>query len=326
MKNPLNWIRCNHITLSESQAEQLQYTWKQWHTIQIRPPVNGDVPATVEGFVRGILEIQNKWFGLRNMSPTAAFEIRRPTPNRLRLQYAAPSKRLERKIRTQLKEEIPGVKFDTGTSGLPVNPGDTFGGGLLTTGEADFYPFETDHDSPPTNAIIALLHRHAVRDTKIVVQVLFRPVAGQPLRNWWWRKWAVHQRNYLRREKEKLWGSTKPTRREKRQARAIDDKTGNARFWTSIRFAIIGAGEYTPSRVKELAGGFNRYENPVTDQYFDTYTVTPFREKRLLDYAQAFADRRFQGWSLKFRATTQELAAILAIPQTQQQNIQTAQP
>lgn len=322
----LNLLRSGHTTLTEDQANQLRYSRKPWRTVEVRPPKNGDVPATVEGFVRGILEIQNKWFGLRNTSPTAAFEIRRSSPGKLRLVFAVPTKRLERKLRLQLADEIPGIGFDTGVSGLPVLPSDTFGGGLLTTGESDYYPFETDHDSPPTNAVTALLHRDAMKDTKFVIQVLFRPVAGNPLGNWWWRKQAIYQRNYLKREREKIWGTTKPTRREKRQARAIDDKTGNARFWTSIRFAIIDAGEYTSSRVKELAGGFNRYENPVTSQYFNAVTITPFRKHRLLHFSRAVADRRFAGWTLKFRTTTQELAALVAIPDRNQENIEYSQP
>lgn len=320
-------LKHSTIELSETQAEHLQYSRPKWYTVEVQPPrTEKDVPATVEGFVRGILEIQNKWLGLRNTSPTAAYEIRRPKPNQLRFLFAAPTKRLVRKIRTQLSDEIPGVGFETGVSGLPVTPGDTVGGGLLTTGESSYYPFETSHESPASNAITALLHRHAMRDTKIVIQVLFRPVAGNPLGNWWWRKRAVNQRNYLKREREKLWGTTKPTHREKRQANAIDYKTGNARFWTSIRFLIIGAGDHTPSRVKELAGGFNRYENPESDQYFNTVTLTPYRKKRLLSYAEAVADRKFRGWSQKFRATTSELAALLALPSRRQDNITPSQP
>ena len=317
----LDPLRSNHVILSEPQAEHLQRSRNQWYTVEVRPPRNQDVPASLPNFVSGILEIQNKWFGLRNTSPIVAYEIRRPKPSELRFQYAVPTKRLERKVRTQLKDEIPEVSFSEGVSGLPVIPEDTVGGGLLTTGKDDWYPFITEFDSPPIDAVTALLHRHAMKDTRFVIQVLFRPIAGNPVRNWWWQKQAVHQHNHLKREKEQIWGTAQPTRREKRKADEIDSKAGNARFWTSIRFLIIGSHEYTPSRVKELAGGFNRFENPDTDQYFNAVTIQPFLENRLLDFAEAVADREFAGWSRKFRATTRELAGLLSLPNRSQKNI-----
>lgn len=312
--------------VSPSNAEQLRQVSKTLYPIEVYPPRNDDVPATLDDFVRGILEIQQKWCGLVNTSPTIAFEIRRAVPDRLRFQYVVPTKRLERKVRTQLADTITGVGFGTGTKALPVASGDPIGGGLLAPGTADWYSFATEFDDPPTNAITALLHRHAMPGTKIVVQLLFRPIAGNPLRNWWWRKNAASERNFLSREKEKLWGTSKPTRREKRKANAIDDKTGNARFWTAIRFAVIGAGQYTPSRVKELAGGFNRYENPATDQYFNAVTIRRARRAAFLDFYHAIAIREFAGWCRKFRTTVSELAALVSLPDRDQRNIQYATP
>lgn len=165
-----------------------------------------------------------------------------------------------------------------------------------------------------------------MQNTKFVIQILFQPIAAKTLRNWWWRRQAVHQRNYLKKEKQGIWGTTQPTRREKRQAHSIDEKLGNARYWTTIRFLIINAKDYTSSRIKELAGGFNRFENPETNQYFNTVTFQPFLSKRLLDYAETVRNREFGGWSRKFRATQNELASLVSLPDRKQSNISNSTP
>jgi hypothetical protein len=166
-----------------------------------------------------------------------------------------------------------------------------------------------------------------MQDTRFIIQILFQPVTGEPLRNWWWRKRGIQHRNYLKKEKKKLWGTIQPTRREKQQANSIDQKIGNSRFHVSIRFLIIGASkQHIPSRVKELASSFNRFENPVTGQYLNAVTIQSLRKTSLLNYAEAVAQRRYAGWSLSNRCTTEELAALLALPSHSQQNIRHAEP
>ena len=78
--------------------------------------------------------------------------------------------------------------------------------------------------------------------------------------------------------------------------------------------------------MKELSGAFNVYENPETGQYFDTTTVQPLRKNRILDFANSIADRQFDSWNLPFQTTVEELAALIAVPSTAQENIQYAQP
>lgn len=314
----------DHVELSENQAEQLQYCGTPGHTVEIKPPRKHS-QDTLPQFIRAIQELQTKWLGLKNVSPITSFEIRRNTEG-LTIQFTASTKRLERKIRTQLTNHIPDIRFDTGASGLPVIEGSTVGGGFLTAGQKDHYPLKTEFDQPPTNAVAAALHRHSMQNTKIIIQILFQPAIGKPVRNWWWTRRAYQRIGFLRKEKEKLWGSRPPTPREKHQADAIEDKAGNNRFHTAIRFAVINAGEYTKSRVKELSGAFNVYENPETGQYFNTTTVQPLRENRIIDFANSIADRRLNNWSQPFQASTEELAALVSIPNHQQENIQYAEP
>jgi len=321
-----NRLYQDHITLDEEQASQLSYSNRTWYNVEVRPPKNGDIPATLREFAAGIREIQTKWLKLRNASPVIAFEIRRHTPDKLQFQFSTPTKRLERKIRTQLSNQVPQVEFGDGVEGLPVGEGSTAGGGFLTAGRRDWYPFRQDFDSPPVNSLVSTFHRHAMRDTQFVVQVLFKPVVGERMQRWLWKKQAYRQIRYLKKEKEQLWGSRSPTKREKRQADAIEAKAGNSRFHTTIRFAVIGAEEYTKSRVKELAGAFNTYENPETGQYLDTVTVEALRERRILDFLQAVANREYAGWGRKFQASLDELAAFVSLPSVNRENIQFAEP
>ena len=314
----------SHTELTETQLEQLQHSAKPGYTIEVKPPRNHN-HTTVPQFIRAIQELQTQWLGLKNTSPTTCYEIRR-TQKGLKFQFTASTKRLERKIRAQLTNALPEIRFDTGTSGLPVAEGSTVGGGLLTAGQLDHYPLKTDFDQPPTNSIAKALHRHSMRGTQVVIQILFQPAVGKPLRNKYWTRRAYQRIGFLRKEKEKLWGSRPATPREKQQADAIENKAGNNRFHTSIRFAVIGAGEHTKSRVKELSGAFNVYENPETGQYFDTTTVQPLRKNRILDFANSIADRQFDSWNLPFQTTVEELAALIAVPSTAQENIQYAQP
>ena len=197
---------------------------------------------------------------------------------------------------------------------------------MLSIGRPAWYPLETDFDRPPINSVTAALHRHAMRDTRFVIQILFQPNGGRPLRRWWWRRRGYQQRNYLKKEKEKLWGTITPTNRERAQARAIDDKIGNARFHTSIRYAIIGAGDHTPSRVKEIAGSFNVFESPVTGQYLNANTVRSLRQKRIIGFANAIANREFGRWSHRFHTSEAELAGLVSLPDRNQHNIKRAEP
>jgi hypothetical protein len=313
-------------TPDEEQVEQLRHPATPGYTVEVQPPKNKDIPATLPRFTQGITEIQTKWLKTQNVSPTIAFEIRRAVPDKVQFQYTLPTKRLERKLRTHLSTEIPGVKFQPGTNGLPVTTEDTVGGGFLTTGRMDCFPLHTQFQEPPINSVAASLHRHAMQDTKIIIQILFQPVAGKPLQRWYWKRRAYQRRNYLKKEKEKLWGSRSPTKREKKQSQKVEAKAGSNRYHTTIRFAIIGADEYTPSRIKELAGGFNVYEDLETGQYLDIVTISPLFEDRIIDFCRAVADRRFQGWSQSFQTSVQELAALVSLPNQTQQNIENAQP
>jgi len=319
-----NRLLPNHTELTETQAEKLQYTANPGYTVKIKPPRKHS-EDTLPKFIRAIQELQTQWLGLKNTSPITSYEIRR-TSQGLTFQYTAPTKRLERKIRSQLTNALPEIKFGEGTSGLPITPKTTVGGGLLTTGQLDHYPLQTEFDHPPTNSITKTLHQHSMRGTRVVIQILFQPAIGKPLRTNYWTRRAYQRIGFLRKEKEKLWGSRPATPREKRQADAIEDKAGNNRFHTSIRFAVIGAGEHTKSRVKEISGAFNVYENPETGQYFNTTTVQPLRENRLVGFANSIADRQFDSWTSPFQTTVEELAALTAVPSTQQKNIHYASP
>ena len=314
------------ISLSEEQAQQLEYTDDTYYNVEARPPKDQKIPATLDSFVAGIRELQTKWFKTRNKSPVIAFEIRRHNPEQIQFQFSTPTKRLERKIRTQLSNQIPSIEFSEGTQGLPVTEEVTAGGGFLTAGRRDWYPFRQDFDSPPVNSLVSTFHRHAMRNTSFVVQLLFKPVVGERIQRYLWKKQAYQQVNYLKKEKEKLWGSRTPTKREKRQADAIEAKAGTSRFHVTIRFAVIGADEYTKSRVKELAGSYNTYENPETGQYLDTVTVEALREKRIFDFLNAVADRKYRGWGRKFQASLNEVAAFVSLPSINRENIHFAKP
>jgi hypothetical protein len=324
--NPLNRFLNYTFTPLEEEVEQLQAPRTGFYTVEVRPPKREKIPSVPTEFVKGVTELQSKWFGVKNTSPVTSFEIRRSHPDKLRFQFSVPTKRLERKLRTHLTNQVPGVRFNEGVSGIPVTSEDTVGGGLLTTGREDWYPLQHDYKNPPNNSVASALHRHAMRDTKFLIQILFQPVIGKPLRRWYWRKRAYQRIGYLRKEKEKLWGSRNATPREKRQANAIEDKAGTNRFHTSIRFLVIGAGEYTQSRVKEISGGYNTFENPETGQYLNTNTVKSLRRSQLLDFTQAVRDREFNGWSRSFQTSNPELASLVSLPNTRQENITKAEP
>ena len=313
----------NHITISEDEAEHLSQPSTNHYTVEVKPADSSTskIPETLSEFTDAITEFQTSWLGLKNTSPTTIFEILRPQTDRLRFQYHVPTKRLERKIRLHLSNQIPKVGFQQGTTELPVGEGGTVGGGFLTTGYNSYHPLRYEFDSPPNNAVVSALHRHAAQNTRYLIQILFQPVAGHSLKQWLWRKRAYHHRNYLKKEKEALWRTVQPTKRERKQAQEIDDKAGEPRYRTSIRFLIINAADHTPSRIKELAGAYNTFENPETGQYLDAVTITRLRRNPILRFAETVAQRRFSGWTRSFQTTAKELAALLSMPDKQQENI-----
>ena len=323
--NPVKRFLPSYTTLTEEEAEQLSKPIGGWYTVQVKTSPDADHPETLNKFIKGITELQTSWLGLKNTSPTGVFEIRRPTPENIQIQFSVPSRRLERKVRSQIKSELDGIQLTEGTDQIPVTEGDSVGGGILTTGRRDWYPLQTSFDEPPTNSVVGSLHRHAMQDTQVVIQVLFKPVAGKPLRRWYRNRRTYQRIGYLRKEKEKLWNNRPPTPREKRQADAVERKAGTTRFYTSIRLLFINSKEYTPSRVKELAGSFNIYENPDTGQYLNAVTIQTL-QNRILDFASTIQERRFGSWHRRFHASTEELAALVSIPDRSQQNIPDSKP
>lgn len=313
----------SHTNVDEDQVEKLDRIPEDLYAVEVKPPLSEKISPTLGGFILGILEIQTGLAG-SNRSPLVAYEIVRPRNDRLRLQFVVETKRLERKIRTQLSNEISGVRFEEGFLRLPIFPGDSIGGGIITTGREDRFPLQTDYGSPPINSLVSALHPHAMRDTKMVVQILFQPVAGRSVKGWWKKKRGYQTAEYLRKEKEELWGSRSPTPREKKQADAVEAKINQRRFWVSIRLGIIGAGDHTPSRVKELSGAFNILENPETGQYLNTHTIRGLRQKPFLGFYEAIKNRRFGGYSHRFQATVEELSGLVSIPDREQDNIETA--
>lgn len=319
-----------NYNLDEEDATRLSAGSSKWYTVEIHPPsISDDVPATVPRFIREIMEIQSTFFGLRNASPVAAFEIRRPQPDRMRLQFAVPTKRLERKIRLHLTEAIPRIGFDNGVTGLPVAKGDTVSGGLLTFGREDMFPLETDFDRPPTNNVVAPLHRDALRDTRIIIQLLFQPVAGHPLRRSLWTRRAYKRIGYLNKEKHAVvpWMDRSATKAERHQADTVEHKARNPRFHVAIRILMIGVDEkWVRTRLKEVGGGFNVFESPVTNQYLDLHTIKSLFPTRIIQFAESVAYRRMDGWTLPFQAGIDEVAGLLAVPTIDQQNLRRASP
>lgn len=316
----------SYSTVGEEQAKALMYPATEFSAVEIRPPWNEDIPETVEKFVRGVLEVQTRLLGVKNTSPTVVYEIMRPKRDRLWLQFCVPNQRLDRKVRTHLSTTVPGIGFADGVTKLPVLPGDSIGGGILTTGKADRFPIRTEFNAPPINSLVAALHRDSMRGTRFVIQVLLKPVAGRSVRDWERKRRSKKTVDYLRKEKKNLSSSRSATQRERDQANLVEAKMAQRRFWVSIRFAVIGAKQYTPSRVKEVAGSFNIFENPETGQYFTAKTVRGVRKKRFLRFYQAIGSREFSGHSLKFQASIPEVAGLVSIPSLDQENVQYAQP
>lgn len=317
----------SHVTVDRETADALSQAPKGRFTVEIKPPSNGDVPATVYRFVKGITEYQTAWFGLQNRSPVSVYEIRRSSPDRLRLQFSVPSKRLERKVRTQLAETVSGIGFEAGESGLPVEEGDTIGGGVLTMGKTDWYPLRTDFDSPPINSVVRILHRHAMPDSRIIIQILFQPAARKSLGDRHWARRAQKEAKYLRGMRDGiLVAGHDATPREREQANMIEAKVSGSRFNTAVRILVIGAGDATLSRVKEVSGGFNLFEDLTTGQFLETQYLRTLRDSRLQGFADAVRHRSFDGWARPFQTSAEELAALVSIPDHKQENITTAQP
>jgi len=318
----MNPLYKDHIELTEEQSEQLRNPDTDCHSIEVRVPKNTELPPCPVSLIDGIREMKTKWLRLSNASPVAAFEIRRSGDGQLQFQYSVPTKRLERKLRNHLDDTTPGIELlDTAAEGLPVTEDDSLGGGRLSMMRRDWNPLGTEFDTPPTNALIGALHSEAMKDSKFVIQVLFRSVAGKPIRRWWHRYSAHRRIDRLRSEKEQLIGSRKATSSEKQRGRLIDEKISRPSFKAEIRVAVIGAGEHTPNRVHELAGAYNRYNNSESGQQLTASVAKSIRSPPLFWFGEAVANKSPQDKHRQFRVSPQELAALVALPDRTQQNI-----
>lgn len=292
------------------------------YPVEVRPSTDSRGDGCIEETIRALAEERKtRFLKLGNASPVYAFEIIRSSPDDLRMQFIVPTKRADRTLRNHLTEEVPGVGFADGTLQLPLGEGDTVGGGILSPSRDDWHPLRHEYKDPPTNPVVGALHPHAMRRTRFVVQVLFQPIAGQPVRSWWWRRRAYQHTNYLRKEREKLWGSRDPLRKERGQAEDVAGKADTAVFRATIRVLVIGAGEYTPARFKEVSAPFAGYANDATKQSLHGSPVRSLREAWLTTFVQTVAHRRFGGWSRRFHATPAEIGALTAVPSRDQENI-----
>ena len=92
------------------------------------------------------------------------------------------------------------------------------------------------------------------------------------------------------------------TGRQRQQAEQIAAKTGQPLWRCSIRILVIGAGQYTQTRVQELTAGFNRFENPDSGQSMRTVPVRHIRKRNVYGLAKAVADRLFRKYGGCFHA------------------------
>jgi len=320
--NPLNRFYNTHIVLDAEQADQLRNPETDWNTVEARPPKHAELPAVPVSLIDGIREMKTKWLGLRNTSPALAFEIRRDNTDQLSFQYSVPTNRLERKLRNHLADAMPDIELrEIDEDGIPVTEDDSLGGGTFSLTQRDWNPLKTSYDEPPTNPVIGTLHQQAMQDTKFVVQVLFRSVAGKPLRRLWDKSFAHNRINQLRDEKEQLIGRRKATATEKQQAKLIDQKINQPLFEAELRVAVIGAGEHTPSRIHELSGAYNRYNNSESGQSFKADVAQSIRSPPMLWFGEAVATKTFGEGYRRFRVTAEELAALVALPDRTQNNL-----
>ncbi|GCF16233.1 hypothetical protein Harman_41680 [Haloarcula mannanilytica] len=322
MHFPFN-LGSSYVTLDGSTTDRLSRPEKTFRTVEVLPPFEEELPATLDRFVKAVTEYQTELFGIRNRSPTVAYEIHRFNPQKLRLQFSVPSMRLERKLRTHLNEQVSGAGFREGVDTIPLNDGDTVGVGTLTLRKKDVHPLQTTFEKPPTNSLVTALHRDAMRDSRILIQLLSTPMAGQPVKKRLWHRKASKESQKLRSEKIGVlpWNDRDPTPRERNQARHIEKKAGSPRFNTSIRILVIGARKYTASRIKEVSGGFNIFADPETGQGFRTEVVRSLRRKPIIDSVKNIRDREP---TRQFQLSTEELSALLTIPDREQDNIENA--
>ncbi|MFC4359279.1 hypothetical protein ACFO0N_15135 [Halobium salinum] len=319
-------IRKSQITASEEQAQQLQHSNKGWYSIQVRPP-RETPPARLDSVIRGATEASTKWFGLRNASPVIAYEIRRHRPGQLQFQFSTPSVRLDRKLRNHLTDAASTTEIqESSTNGLPVFEDETIGVGQAELLRRDWNPLETDFDSPPVNKLVGSLHQNAMQDTKFVVQLLFQPVAGHPVRRRWSRREAFNRGRKLRNKKQLLVGERTATPLEKKRAKLLEEKAAGPLYNVRLRVVAIGAGEYTGSRIRELAGCFNQYNHSESRQKLGVKRFKSVRSVSIFRLLKAVRDRQLSDLDAGFRASVEEVGALASLPDRSQSNIVEARP
>lgn len=304
---------------------QLSSDREDLSVVVVRPPRTGDIPSKLSYTVDAVFDLSTSWFGLVNTSPIVSYELVRNQPETLKIQFTLPNDRLERAIRTHLPLDTPQAKMTDGSAALPVEAGDVIGGGYLSLGRRDWYPQRTEFNEPAINSVVASLHRHILRGTKFVVQVIWKPsIVGRPFRRYWWRKKGYRRVGFLRREKHRVTYQREATPRERRQADAIEDKLGSRRYRVAIRFLVIGS-EHVMGRVKELSQAFSTFENQETGQFFDTTTVKSWRRRHIVRFAEIVWQRQF-GRSSTFQLSRSELSSLVGVPSLDQANIRETLP
>jgi len=302
---------------TEVDAEQIRLLRRgnpNMRPISVQPPAHGTVPTTIRRVLQTVYQRRTGLLGIGNRSRPVVFEIRRATPDTVTLQFCVETEREERTLRTQLAAAIDGIEFGEGVTGLPIAEGQLLGGGLLVPKQAAWNPLRAEFESPPTDAVLAALHRHAMQDTSFVIQLLCVPVAGQPLRTRLFRYRARKQSTYLREHSEQLVGRRTSTVQERSRAAAIERKVRQPLWWVSIRVVVVGTGEYTVPRLQEVCAGFNVFENPESGQGLQVIPVSPVRSTDIVRFGRSVAKQRFRQWSRRFRVSSRELGALVAVP------------
>jgi hypothetical protein len=317
----LDRFKHESAVLNEDTADQLEHPAFNGHVIEVRPPRNHGT-ADITTVLRSLRKPRKTYLGLKNTSPIITFEIVR-SGGRLRFQYTVPTATYERELRSQLHTVIPAASFHEAKAALPVTKDRAIAGGILTTGRQSWYPLYTNHSQPVTNAIAASLHGDAMARADVTIQILARARTTDRLRSYYRGRRTGTHINHLKKEKEHIWGSRKPTSRERSQARLIEEKMRSPLWQASIRVLTISSpdNKALPARFYETVTGYSRMEHDDTGQYLRPSPVKTWRESQLINYATAIAHRQFNGWSRWFYATSRELGALMAPPSIRQPNI-----
>ncbi|WP_336001220.1 hypothetical protein [Halorientalis halophila] len=320
--------------VSEIESAAADYHEDGGVVLRTRPPRESDGIDAAVSLLRAVHDVEVE-LGISNESAHHAHEIY-SDGERVTFHWAAASEADADRFDRQVRAAYDGVTVDEVDRGFPtVEPGEYAAAATARLARPFWYPLQSPLTAAVDGEVLADPYADVIADAtgtdarddcRVFVQTVFEPARDSWSRGGPWGH-DVSVTAYELREthqEQSLSGGVRtvePTPREQKLGRLMEQQAGAAGFYVTMRvFAVASDPETAERRVRQIAGDYEGYTHPVTEQAVVPAPISPRAVPSLLrdaagrDHEVSAFDRLTRFNERKFLVTAAELAGLCHLP------------